>query len=140
MPSLSRRQAVRACSLALLPLRRGAIDSAEEPAFGLLVLGSPDPHRFEATMGTDYLARIAELQARLSHEFGLPVSAYDLKLLPHDLSDQQEALEQVAQCMEGDLQRVREGGDGELRRWLREQARLAKEHARARASGPFGWD
>lgn len=83
---------------------------------------------------------LAELQARLSHEFGLPVSAYDLKLLPHDLSDQQEALEQVAQCMEGDLQRVREGGDGELRRWLREQARLAKEHARARASGPFGWD
>ena len=48
-------------SLALLPLRRGAIDSADEPAFGLLVLGSPDPHRFEATMGTDYLARIAEL-------------------------------------------------------------------------------
>ena len=54
-------QAGQAQSLALLPLRRGAIDSAEEPAFGLLVLGSPDPHRFEATMGTDYLARIAEL-------------------------------------------------------------------------------
>lgn len=47
-------------SLALLPLRRGAIDG-EQPAFGLLVLGSPDPHRFEATMGTEYLARIAEL-------------------------------------------------------------------------------
>ncbi len=54
-------QAGQAQSLALLPLRRGAIDSADEPAFGLLVLGSPDPHRFEATMGTDYLARIAEL-------------------------------------------------------------------------------
>ena len=48
-------------SLALLPLRRGAIDSAEQPAFGLLVLGSPDPHRFEATMGTEFLARMAEL-------------------------------------------------------------------------------
>lgn len=48
-------------SLALLPLRRGAIDDAEQPAFGLLVLGSPDPHRFEATMGTDFLARMAEL-------------------------------------------------------------------------------
>ena len=48
-------------SLALLPLRRGAIDSADEPAFGLLVLGSPDPQRFQATMGTDFLARIAEL-------------------------------------------------------------------------------
>lgn len=47
-------------SLALLPLREGAIDSAT-PAFGLLVLGSPDPQRFDATMGTDFLARMAEL-------------------------------------------------------------------------------
>lgn len=47
-------------SIALLPLRAGAIDSAT-PAFGLLVLGSPDPHRFEATMGIDFLARMAEL-------------------------------------------------------------------------------
>ncbi|MGE4331269.1 DUF484 family protein [Diaphorobacter sp.] len=48
-------------SLALLPLRVGAIDSVEQPAFGLLVLGSHDPHRFEATMGTDFLTRMAEL-------------------------------------------------------------------------------
>lgn len=48
-------------SLALLPLRRGALDSAEEPAFGLLVLGSPDAQRFDATMGTDFLTRMAEL-------------------------------------------------------------------------------
>ncbi|WP_404300438.1 DUF484 family protein [Alicycliphilus denitrificans] len=54
-------QAGQVQSLALLPLRRGAIDSAEQPAFGLLVLGSHDPHRFEATMGTDFLTRIAEL-------------------------------------------------------------------------------
>ncbi|MFT4243614.1 MAG: DUF484 family protein [Acidovorax sp.] len=47
-------------SLALLPLRAGAIDSAT-PAFGLLVLGSPDPLRFDATMGTDFLARMAEI-------------------------------------------------------------------------------
>ncbi len=47
-------------SLALLPLREGAIDG-DGPAFGLLVLGSPDPHRFDATMGTDFLARMAEL-------------------------------------------------------------------------------
>ncbi|WOI45703.1 DUF484 family protein [Acidovorax sp. BLS4] len=47
-------------SLALLPLREGAIDSTE-PAFGLLVLGSADPHRFDAAMGTDFLARMAEL-------------------------------------------------------------------------------
>ena len=47
-------------SIALLPLREGAIDSAT-PAFGLLVLGSQDPQRFDATMGTDFLARMAEL-------------------------------------------------------------------------------
>lgn len=53
--------APQAQSLALLPLREGAIDSAEQPAFGLLVLGSHDPQRFDATMGTDFLARMAEL-------------------------------------------------------------------------------
>lgn len=47
-------------SLALLPLRDGPMDRIT-PAFGMLVLGSPDPHRFQATMGTDFLARIAEL-------------------------------------------------------------------------------
>jgi uncharacterized protein YigA (DUF484 family) len=31
------------------------------PAFGLLVLASPDPHRFHSGMGTDFLARIGEL-------------------------------------------------------------------------------
>ncbi|MGB7481980.1 MAG: DUF484 family protein [Burkholderiaceae bacterium] len=41
-------------SLALLPLR-GA-DGGD--AFGLLVLGSPDPERFGADMATDFLARI----------------------------------------------------------------------------------
>lgn len=45
---------------ALLPLREGPIDSAT-PAFGLLVLGSPDPQRFDATMGTEFLTRLAEL-------------------------------------------------------------------------------
>lgn len=47
-------------SLALLPLRGGAIDSAS-PAFGLLVLASPDPARFEASMGTDFLVHMAEV-------------------------------------------------------------------------------
>ena len=53
-------QADEVQSLALLPLRQGAIDSTT-PAFGLLVLGSPDPQRFDATMGTEFLARMAEL-------------------------------------------------------------------------------
>ena len=49
-----------ATSLALLPLRKGPLASAQ-PAFGLLVLASPDAQRFNSTMGTDFLARIAEL-------------------------------------------------------------------------------
>ncbi len=46
-----------AASIALLPLR----GVAAEPAFGLLVLASNDPQRFHASMGTDFLERIAEL-------------------------------------------------------------------------------
>ncbi len=44
-------------SIALLPLRRGA----GPLSFGLLVLGSGDPDRFQAKMGTAFLERIAEL-------------------------------------------------------------------------------
>jgi len=47
-------------SLALIPLRGGEAGSMT-PAFGLLVLASPDPHRFHSGMGTDFLARIGEL-------------------------------------------------------------------------------
>lgn len=49
-----------AVSLAILPLRAGLIGSAT-PAFGMLVLASPDPQRFVSSMGTDFLERIAEL-------------------------------------------------------------------------------
>lgn len=44
-------------SIALVPLRR----DAESPAFGMLVLGSPDPTRYTADMGVDFLLRIGEL-------------------------------------------------------------------------------
>ncbi len=44
-------------SLAMLPLRDA---SAAEP-FGLLVLGSPDKDRFQITMGTAFLTRIAAI-------------------------------------------------------------------------------
>jgi uncharacterized protein len=47
-------------SLALVALREGESGSTQ-PAFGLLVLASPDPQRFHSTMGTDFLERIAEL-------------------------------------------------------------------------------
>ena len=43
-------------SIAMLPLRRGDGESA----FGLLVLGSPDPQRFSADMATDFLSKIGE--------------------------------------------------------------------------------
>jgi uncharacterized protein YigA (DUF484 family) len=49
-----------ATSLAILPLRTGLMGSST-PAFGLLVLASPDAQRFNSTMGTDFLERTAEL-------------------------------------------------------------------------------
>lgn len=54
-----------AVSLAILPLR-GLSDASGAhggvaPAFGLLVLASPDAQRFASTMGTDFLARISAL-------------------------------------------------------------------------------
>ncbi len=44
-------------SMAMVPLRR---EGATE-AFGLLVLGSPDPTRYAAQMGTEFLSRIGEV-------------------------------------------------------------------------------
>lgn len=44
-------------SMALIPLRHG--ESSD--AFGMLVLASPDPTRFSADMGTEFLARIGEI-------------------------------------------------------------------------------
>ncbi len=44
-------------SIAMLPLRVGA----DPETFGLLVLGSADRDRFQVTMGTAFLERIAEL-------------------------------------------------------------------------------
>jgi uncharacterized protein len=44
-------------SMAMIPLR----DARRDGAFGLLVLGSPDPTRFAADMGTDFLVRIGEV-------------------------------------------------------------------------------
>jgi len=49
-----------AMSIALIPLREGVANTTG-PAFGMLVLASPDPQRFAGGMGTDFLERIAEL-------------------------------------------------------------------------------
>jgi uncharacterized protein YigA (DUF484 family) len=53
-------QPEQASSLALLPLR--CVDAQGQPdVFGMLVLASPDSQRFTSTMGTDFLAHIADL-------------------------------------------------------------------------------
>ena len=49
-----------AASIALLPLR-SASAGGMAPAFGLLVLSSPDAQRFNSGMGTDFLQRVAEI-------------------------------------------------------------------------------
>ena len=56
-------------SIALIPLRAGGRDAAGTggagdavgAAIGLLVLGSPDPTRYSAEMGTEFLLRIGEV-------------------------------------------------------------------------------
>lgn len=47
----------QASSIALIALRR----SSSTEAFGLLVVASPDPTRYSADMGTEFLARIGEV-------------------------------------------------------------------------------
>ena len=46
-----------ALSVALIPLRSDPL----QEAFGMLVLASTDPQRFDADMGTDFLAQIGDL-------------------------------------------------------------------------------
>lgn len=48
-------------SMAMIPLRSGL--DGKEGAFGLLVLGSPDPTRYAADMGTEFLMRIGEVSS-----------------------------------------------------------------------------
>lgn len=49
--------AAAVASLALIPMRH----ERSEAAFGLLVLGSPDPTRYSSDMGTEFLMRIGEI-------------------------------------------------------------------------------
>ena len=52
---------IGAKSMALIPLRADAADAAATPAFGMLVLASPDPTRYTADMGTEFLTRIGDI-------------------------------------------------------------------------------
>ena len=47
-------------SLAMIPLRGPGLG---ESAFGMLVLGSPDPTRYAADMGTEFLTRVGEVSS-----------------------------------------------------------------------------
>ena len=48
-------------SMALIPLRQQAGAEGATPAFGMLVLASPDPTRFSIDMGTEFLVRIGDI-------------------------------------------------------------------------------
>lgn len=48
-------------SMTMIPLRADATESTPTAAFGMLVLASPDPTRYTADMGTEFLARIGEI-------------------------------------------------------------------------------
>ncbi|MDP9045329.1 MAG: DUF484 family protein [Pseudomonadota bacterium] len=48
-------------SMALIPLRGESAASEPLTAFGMLVLASPDPTRYTADMGTEFLVRIGEI-------------------------------------------------------------------------------
>lgn len=52
-------------SVALVPLRTSASATVSGPSvcFGMMIFASPDSQRFTATMGVDFLERIAELAA-----------------------------------------------------------------------------
>ena len=58
----------QAASLALLALR----SAPGQPAFGLLILASPDAQRFNSQMGTDLLERLAELAGAALSVLRLP--------------------------------------------------------------------
>jgi uncharacterized protein len=69
-------------SLALIPLRHG-VQHGSNSAFGLLVLGSPDPTRYAADMGTEFLMRIGEVaSAALSRLLPMPSLSAPLSPTP----------------------------------------------------------
>lgn len=61
-------------SLALIPLRHTVGSSETSNCFGMLVLASPDPTRFSADMGTEFLMRIGDI-ASASLSRLLPVAS-----------------------------------------------------------------
>lgn len=48
-------------SMAIIPLRGTPPGGVEVGVFGLVVLGSPDPTRYSADMGTEFLERVGDI-------------------------------------------------------------------------------
>ena len=48
-------------SLAMIPLSRSSAPGQAKQSFGMLVLGSPDPGRYTADMGTEFLSRVGDI-------------------------------------------------------------------------------
>nr|WP_295081630.1 DUF484 family protein [uncultured Roseateles sp.] len=64
-------------SLALIPLTLAESGDAAKPgkSFGLLVLGSPDPTRYTAEMGTEFLQRVGEIASAALARLLAPAAA-----------------------------------------------------------------
>ena len=56
-------------SMAMIPLRHG------DACFGMLVLGSPDPTRYAAEMGTEFLMRLGEVSSAALSRLRPPVTS-----------------------------------------------------------------
>ncbi|MBP3979737.1 MULTISPECIES: hypothetical protein [unclassified Acidovorax] len=75
---------------------------------------------------------VAEAEMRLSDELGVMVTATTkAPVLAAHLQQLQHEMAHTAQTMQQDLERVRD--DAELKRWLREQAALARQQEREEA-------
>lgn len=69
-------EATTIASMAIIPLRGAAPGSNEPRLFGALVLGSPDPTRYSADMGTEFLERIGDIaSAALARLQAAPAAA-----------------------------------------------------------------
>ena len=73
-----------------------------------------------------------QAEMRLGDELDIVVRAtFPMKRVQEQLRGAQERLERLVAMMQRDLERVQD--DAELKRWLREQAALDREHARRMA-------
>lgn len=75
---------------------------------------------------------VLDAEMRLSHELGIMVNATMKAPMVHRvLQEVQQDIVDVVESMQHDLERVRD--DAELKRWLREQSALARQHERDQA-------